>query len=184
MSKSPYKYYTADIWKRQDIAWLIIGVLLAGIFIGVCIASIVVINTANAEDGIVYDVWVMCQPDSEVMIRQKPGKQARVIGAAGCGQKLHTDWKERDGWLHLIDLANETGEGWIHMGYVACVEPKAVNDWMTVAHCRRVAARKGIDGKRQAWVKSGKRVFVYMVADVWAVTDKGYIHLEYLEAGE
>lgn len=173
------KHYTAQIWKRQDIVWLVIGVFVAGIFMGVVISCAVFANAALAED-LTYDCWTMCQPGSEVMIRAKPSRQAEAVGAAGCGERLRTDWREKDGWLHLVDVSNETGDGWIHMGYVVFQEPRTVGAEMTVAGCRRVACRKSMNGKRTAWAKSGSRVVVYMIADEWAVTDRGYIQAAYL----
>lgn len=177
-----HKDYTKTIWKKQDIAWLIAGVLAIGIFLGVALCcTVALISEAQAEE-LTYRCWVMCRPGSEVMVRERPDRSSPCTGAVVCGEELRTDWKEKNGWLHLVGLANETGEGWVHQGYVVFTEPKKVDEEWTVTG-GRVACRKCIEGRRTAWAKSGSRVKVYLVADEWAVTDRGYIMKQYLQSG-
>ena len=166
---------------KSEIAWMMLGVLCIGIFIGVAASCIVVVNSANAEEELTYQCWVLCEPESDVLIRTGAGKRYSVCGSAMCGQLLWTDWKEKNGWLHIVDLKNETGEGWIYEGYVVFEEPDAVDKNMQVTGCRRVACRRWIDGKRKGWAKSGSSVFVYVITSEWAVTNKGYIQSDYLK---
>ncbi len=171
-------------WEKQGFIFMVIGLLVIGMFLGVAAAcTAVLIGEAQAEE-LTYPCWVMCQPGSEVMIRERPDRRGIVAGSAGCGERLWTDWIEKDGWLHLVDVANESGQGWICEGYVSFSEPEEIYAEMTVTGCRRVASRKGIDGKRTGWIKSGTKVTVYLIGDQWAVTNRGYIHTEYLEAAE
>ena len=79
-----------------------------------------------------------------------------------------------------MDVANETGEGWIHGGYVVWQEPRTVNAEMIVTGGRRVACRNSIGGKLVRWAQRGATVTVYLTDGEWAVTDKGYVMLEYL----
>ena len=103
---------------RREQVILVIVVFMLGIFTGVMTASLVYLGNAEAEEmEMTYKCWAVCQPGSEIMIRQKPNRRAEVVGAVTVGELMRTDWKEKDGWLHLVDVSNETGEGWIHEGY-------------------------------------------------------------------
>ena len=166
---------------KKAIIFFTIGVFMVGLFTGVAIACAVYTANAAAEDAITYRCWVVCQPGSEVMIRSKPNKRAEIVGAAGSGERLWTDWEERNGWIHVVDVASETGEGWIFEGYVAFTEPEAVNDEMRISAKGRVACREWIGGKRTRWIRNGETVTVYWIADDVAVTDRGYIMSKYLE---
>lgn len=163
-----------------------IGITALGIFLGVAAFCLQVITWAGAEDAPeeTWACWVMCQPGGEVMIRERPGRKAPAVGAAACGERMRTDWEERDGWVHLVDVNNETGEGWIFGGYIVCEEPREVNRLAEVHARGRVACRKWIGGKRRSWIRSGDTVEVYLAADGWAVTNRGFIRAEYLEVPE
>lgn len=168
--------------KREWIAHSI-GIFIAGIFIGVVLSCIACLGWgADAEaEELTYRCWAMCQPDSEVMIRSAPGKHAEIVGAAGCGQMMWTDWREKGEWLHLVDLSNETGEGWIYIGYVVFEEPERVDREMTIISKGRVACRKWIDGKRNRWAKNGETVEVFWMTREVAVTNRGFIRTEFLK---
>lgn len=162
-----------------------IGVLAVGMFLGAALACTVYMSCAKAEDGWYYSCWVICQPGSEVLIREKPGKRAEVVGAAAGGSRMRTDWREKNGWLHLVDVNNETGEGWISERYIVFTEPEKVDGEMVITGKGRVACRKWIDGKRSGWIQPGQTVTVYWKSDEWAVTSRGFIKSEYLGgAGE
>ena len=174
------KNYTISVWEKKDIAWLILGMILIGMFIGVCISCVVVINTAYADE-LTYDCWAMCQPGSEVMIREKPDRNGAVVGAVTCGTRMETDWQEKGEWIHLVGVSNETGEGWIHKGYVVFDEPYHIEAEGVITGKGRVACRKAIEGKRKGWVNAGSSVTVYWISQEWAVTDRGFISCDYLE---
>ena len=165
---------------KKELSYLIAGVLAIGMFLGVALCCFVVINAAEADE-IYGQCWAICQPESEVLIREKPGKKAEVVGAVRSGYWMRTDWREKDGWLHVIDLANETGEGWIYEGYVVFTEPREVDAEMKIARGGRVACRRWIGGQRKAWAKPGTTVTVYWMTGEWAVTNKGFIQSQYLE---
>ena len=166
---------------RSELVWFVIGVLAIGIFLGVALSCVIYLGDAEAEDDLVYKCWIMCQPGTDVAIREKPNKKSCVVGSAESCTQMWTDWQEKDGWIHVVDVNNETGEGWIHEGYIVFEEPQIVNQEMHIAGCRRVACRKWIGGPRSKWAKSGGKVTVYLIADGWAVTNRGYIQSEYLK---
>lgn len=165
---------------KRDFILSLVVVFLMGALFGMFISCTIYLSNAEAENGITYKCWAMCNPDSEVIIRERPNKKSFEVGAIECGGLMWTDWKEKNGWLHLVDLDNETGEGWIHEGYVVFEEPELINREMEVMDCKRVACRKYIDGKIIKWAKRRSTVFVYVMTSEWAVTDKGYIMSEFL----
>ena len=99
--------------------WLELGLGAIGAFLGVAAFCLAVLLCSPAcAESTRYSCWAFCQPDSEVLIREKPGKHAEIVGAVRCGTQLWTDWEERNGWIHLVDVNNETGEGWISEQYI------------------------------------------------------------------
>lgn len=48
------KVHTLSLYSRRELAWLIAGVLAIGIFLGVAVSCFVVIQAAEAEDGMRY----------------------------------------------------------------------------------------------------------------------------------
>lgn len=178
--------YTIRSRKRKETAWMAFGIAAVGIFLGVAIFCMIAVGTAYAEEAETWHCWVMCRPGSErqlneIMIRERPTKKADATGAAAAGDSMQTDYEEKGGWLHVVDLANETGDGWIFGGYIVYEEPKTINRLAEVHAKGRVHCRKWINGPHKGWVRSGDTVEVYMIADGWAVTNKGYIRCEYLE---
>lgn len=123
-------------------------------------------------------VWVLCQPESYVNIRENPRKTARKIGYAWCGDDFRTDGKIRNGFIH-VRAGTETGEGWISTGYIVYCQPQEVGEvWRTECN-GRVAVRATIDGKRTRWIHDGDPVQVYWVAEV-ALTSIGFVQAEFL----
>lgn len=171
----------ARIWRDRDIAWLIAGVVAIGIFLGVALAcTVTLISTAEAEDA-QRECWIICQPGSEVLIREKAGKRAEIVGATCGGARMKTDGKQRNGYVHCIDMANESGEGWIYAGYVTFEEPVRLDLQGVIVGRGRVACRKCIGGKRKAWANPGDMVTVYWETGEWCVTNLGYIQAKYVE---
>ena len=134
------------------------------------------LTSSNADT-----IWVMCQPDSYVNIRSKPSGRSRTEGYALCGYDLETDCKTRNGFLHVYG-SFEAGEGWISEGYIVWDEPIKVDQKYSVCSKGRLAVRKNINGKRSRWCYTDDVLMVYWLSDEWAVTNKGFVKSEFLEA--
>ena len=142
-----------------------LALLLAVLFIG---------TAAVAED---YTVYVLCQPDSFVYVRQFAKRDAEQAGYACLGDELTTDGKKKNGFLHVYGF--EDG-GWIYAGFVTRY-PVTVELIETAIESRgRVACRRYIHGTRRKWLKNGQKVTVYAYADDWSITNQGFIQTQYL----
>lgn len=163
--------------------WMELGLGAIGAFLGVALFCLMVLlwSPACAEDEMRYSCWAFCQPDSEVLIRERPGKHGVITGAVTSGTHLWTDWEERSGWIHVIDLASESGEGWISEKHVVFDIPYNINAEGVIKGKGRVACRDAIDGALKEWAMPGDMIAVYWVSNEWAVTDRGYISTDYLE---
>ena len=136
---------------------------------------------ASAEDSFVT-CWVMCKPGSRVNVRRTPG--GKEIGYLECGDWFETDAVEADGWIRVYGIG-EYGEGWIWCGYVATEEPEKIGARYRVASNGRVIIRKWMNGPKvdgRCYLTNGSMVQVFCIADGWAITNRGYIMAEYLEA--
>ena len=176
------RHYTTGPWRKKDIVLTQIALGLFGIFMGVMIFAIMVLlwSPACAEELPTYKCWAFCEPGSEVLIRERPWKRAPVVGAAGSGEQLRTDWEENGNWIHLVDVSNETGEGWISKEYVVFDEPIWLNMDGVIRGKGRVACRRSIDGKLKRWAKPGQELTVYWFSQEWTLTDLGYIQSQYV----
>lgn len=175
------KQINARIWRDRDILGLVAGITAIGIFIGVCLCCVVLLISHAEADEMVCTRWVLCQPDSEVLIRARPDRRSEVVGAACCGEQLRSDGRERNGYIHLVDVNNETGEGWISEKFVVFDEPYRIDAEGVIIGKGRVACRDSVSGKRIGWASAWSSVTVYWISSEWAVTDRGYIMSEYLE---
>ena len=167
---------------RKDRILTVLAIVAIGMFIGVALSCTVYLSTVFAEDYddvLLYNRWIMCQPGSEVLLREYPKKTAAVTGALICGDRVRTDDVECNGYLHIIGVG-ESGEAWISLRYIVYQEPREVNQKMYVWSKGRVASRKWINGKRKAWLKANTEVTVYWYDTEWCITDKGYIYTDYL----
>ena len=164
---------------RRDIIRMILAIIEIAVIFGVTLWVLGIFASFGlAEEG---EVWVMCRPGSEVMIREGPGRRKPVAGVVNCGDMLITDGKARGGWIHVVGLASETGEGWISEKYVVFDEMYRIDSEGVITGRGRVACRDSLDGKRTGWLMPGDVVEVYWVSEGWAVTDRGYISKRYLE---
>lgn len=168
--------------KRERIC-MEIGLGAIGAFIGVALFCLAVLlfSSACAEES---SCWVICQDQDgrpgEVIIRERPTRKSAEAGAAVAGTRLRTDWQESGNWIHLVDLNNETGEGWICKDYIVFDEPVRLELEGAIRGTGRVACRKSIDGELKRWAKPGQVLTVYWISSEWAVTDLGYIRSEYV----
>jgi len=155
---------------------LLILLVLAVIFINYWFMT-----HARAEER---ECWILCQPDSWVNTRIKPTKKSEELGRLECGDKILTDGKVKNGYLHVYGLWFEMGEGWVKKGYIVYDEPyKPPFVDNNIKSNGRVQARKTINGKRRCWLQDGQEIKVYMMTDEWAVTNKGYVQSKFIETG-
>lgn len=133
---------------------------------------------AIAEDE---QVFIFCNPKTPVNVRRTPKKGAEVSGLLDFGDSVMTDWKKKNGFLHVYGVT-EDGEGWIFAGYVITDQPvKVEKTWANIAASGRVKAYRWIKGRKNCWVQVGDQVKVLALSEEWAVTNKGYIRTKYLE---
>lgn len=135
---------------------------------------------AQAEEEGYY---VLCRPESMVNVRSRPKKNAPVVGWVAFGTFVKTDGKEKNGFVHVIDLAAEEPEGWIYAGFLTWDKPRD-EKYSAVVWGGRLIARSCIDGKQVCVLREGKTVTVYARCNQWAVTDKGYVMCDYLRVAE
>ena len=126
------------------------------------------------------ECFIICNPKSHVWVRRSPKKGAEEIGFLDCGDRFLTDGKRKNGFVHVVGIT-EYGEGWIHKGYVVYDKPEIVNCRGTVAATGRVKLQRYIGGKRIGYINVCEDVKVFAISEDWAVTNRGFIKLKYLE---
>jgi uncharacterized protein YgiM (DUF1202 family) len=129
--------------------------------------------------GLADEYFIICQPSSYVNVRISPKKDAAVIGRYELGQKVTSDGKRQNGFLHLTNLSLENCEGWVSTGFVT---GEMVIETRTARISRdKVACRRSIKGNRRKWLQKGDIVTVFAWSDDWAVTNQGFIMTKFLE---
>lgn len=136
---------------------------------------------ANAERP--HEAWVMCQLNSEVVVRAKPSKHAREVARVYPGDRVELDGKKIGRWYHCIGTG-EPGEGWIRGDYLSFTEPVVYKEGKLYHTTKaNLIARFSIRGNvRRKFRKKGVTVTVYLMAEEWAVTSQGFIMTRFLEA--
>lgn len=138
--------------------------------------------SSMAEDRLAT-VWIMCKPGSRVEIRATPEKDGISEGWLDSGDSFETDAVMKDGWIHCIG-AGDAEEGWIFLGYVSTEKPEKIGERYVCSAVKQVACRRWMGGPQvdgSPWLKNGQFVDVFLMADGWAVTSRGYIRAEYLD---
>ena len=133
--------------------------------------------SAFAEES---ELFIICQPDSFVNVREHPKMRASVSGFLEFGQKVVSDGKKRNGFVHCI-ISNESGEGWVYGGYLVSDQPVIQQSRAQISGEGRVACRRAVNGQRRKWLHNGDAVTVYAYSEEWSVTDEGFIKMRYLE---
>jgi hypothetical protein len=134
--------------------------------------------TALADE---YKVFILCNPKTAVIVRERPKKGANETGRLDFGDEVWTDGKKKNGYLHVIGIT-EAGEGWVFAGNTITDQPeKLTGARANVAATGRVMSYRWVKGKKNDWVEIGTQVTVYAISEEWAVTNKGYIRTKYLE---
>lgn len=151
----------------------ILAILIAVFLI---FAAATLFSIANAEDDGYY---ILCRPGGVVNVRSRPSKTAPVVGWVEFGRYVHPDGKEKNGFIHVVDLAAEVTEGWIYAGFLA-YDPPRDEKYTAEVWGGPVIARSCIGGKQIGRLKDGQTVTVYARSNAWAVTSKGYIMCDWL----
>lgn len=175
-----YRPYPAET-RRQGMHP--ISIALRVILAAVAIAAAVIIAVQAEESNL--QCWVLCKPGDYVNIRTAPGKKAPTCGYMECGDSFTTDGTSRDGWIRVLD-AGESAEAWIYCGYVVTEKPEPVFESRSIAAKKRVACRRWVDGPQvesRPWLVNGSEVQVFYIAGDWAITSRGFVKSEWLEAG-
>lgn len=125
--------------------------------------------------------WIMCKPGSYVTIREKPNKNSAERGYLDSGDDFKTDGESMNGWIRCYDA----GEGgWVYCGYVVTEKPEKIGERYVCVANKQAACRKWMGGPQvdgSGWIKNGQFCDVFLIADGWAVTSRGYIRSEWLE---
>lgn len=158
--------------------YIAIGIILA------VITALLVWVFSDAAGEQLARCWIMCKPGSQVNVRHNPSKKSETVGYLEAGDWFETDGESKNGFIRCFDIG-EWGEGWVYCGYVVTEEPVQVNEQYVCAAVKRVACRKWMGGPQvdgQAWLNNGSNVQVFYMADGWAITNRGYIKTEWLDA--
>lgn len=150
----------------------------------VMIAVLTAINTpkiASAEENVYF---IICTPEGDVNARKHAKIKSEIVGSLFFGVKVLSDGKQRNGFIHVYDLAGEYSTGWVSKGYIVEDEPIKCEVVGYIASPGRVAARKMIGGKVNKWLKPGSEVMIYAISEQWCVTEYGFIRTEFLEIPE
>ena len=174
------KFFQSEAW-----AWIkiVIELALIALFILVVCGFLHDVGLAEEEDPYAdcTKVWVMCSDTSYVCVREKPRKTSDAFGGAINGIMLKTDGKERNGYLHVVDVAAEASTGWISKKYIVYDEPIEMHQTALVVSNGKLAARRGINGKVRKWLKPMTEVTILCWSKEWCLTNYGYVQSEFLE---
>ena len=177
------RFFETEIW-----AW--IKVVLEIALIGAIILAIFMVvkdfGLAHAEEeedpyADCTKIWVLCRDDTYVCVREKPRKTSDAFGGALNCSMLKTDGKEKNGFLHVVDVAAEASTGWISKQYIVYDPPEKMSQKALVVSNGRLAARKGINGKIRKWLKPMTEVTILYHTEEWCLTNYGYVQTEFLE---
>ena len=169
--------------RNRQIRKLLIALIEVAVFIAAFAGLIMLlesISLAEEYDDEYYEMYVICQPGDYVNVRYKPSAKSMIVGYCDPGDEIRTDGTIRKGFMRIYGIG-DSGEGWIHAGYLTDSEPERIRRTATVVSNRRLAARKCIGGKVRKWLKNGDEITVYWYSDEWCVTNKGFVMTEYIE---
>lgn len=131
------------------------------------------------------EAWVMCQPNSEVVVRRSANKHSDEVARVFPGDRVVLTGQKIGRWYE-ISMVCETGGGWVRGDFLSFSEPEVFEGGKKFVTTRgNLKARFSIRGNvRRKFKKKGVEVKVYLMADEWSVTSQGYIMTKYLEAVE
>ena len=166
----------------EKLTDILLCVLVVLFILWMIVAGIWMFTTLAAAEPITEQVWVLCDPESYVTLREGPGKRKAEFGGVLCGAELWTDNKAKNGFLHVLEIPAEESEGWISGRYIVYDRPVEMNRVMRIRGDGRVALRKWVGGPVKGWILPGETLTVWWMSGSWAVTGRGYIRSEFLEA--
>ena len=140
----------------------------------------VVLCSILIDSGLAEECYVLCRPGSVVNVRNAPKASAIVTAWVECGQRVESDGKKKNGFIHVSGLASEEPDGWIYAGYLVDEEPR-IETYRAEVWEGDVIARKCVGGQRIRKLREGQKVTVYAQTHRWAVTNKGYIDCDWLK---
>lgn len=148
-------------------------------FIAWLMIIITAISTAFADTP--EEAWVMCQPDSELIVRFSPSRHSQEVARVFPGDRVVLTGRKRGRWYEICG-SFENGTGWIRSDYLSFSEPEVFPGGKRFKTNRgKLVSRMSIKGNvRNKFKKPGVQVVVYLMADEWSVTDHGYVMTKYL----
>lgn len=165
---------------RKLLIFLLILIAAAGI---VYLAALNA-GAAAAEDRLAT-VWIMCKPGTQVNIRRKPTTDSKSEAQLDAGEEILTDGTDEDGWIRVYGIG-ENGGGWVYSGFIATEKPVVIGEQYVCVAKKQAACRRWVGGPqfdgRAGWLRNGENVDVFLIADGWAITSRGYVRAEWLEA--
>lgn len=156
----------------------VIRLIITLIFLLIAIMVLtLVFEYARAED-----YYVLCKPAGEVNIREKPKLKSEIVATAFFADKLTSDGKKQNGFIHITGLNAETDSGWIYGGLLVEDKPVASSGSAQVFKAEKVACRKYADRNSKVLKRldAGENVLVFAISEKWCVTEYGYIMTEFL----
>lgn len=168
-----HRHYS--IFDREKIVAFVV-ILAVVLVIGVAIG----VTVCHGEEPLAT-CYAMCRPGSHVSVRMEPSKKSTETGFLDCGDSFQTDGESVNGWIRCYGA----GEGgWVYSGYVVTEKPQKVGARFVCTANKQVACRKWMSGPKideRPWLRHGQTVEVFVMADGWAVTSRGYIKSEFLD---
>ena len=126
------------------------------------------------------EYYVLCRPGAEVNVRQKAKLKSPIVACVFFADRIESDGKEENGFVHVVNIKAETDSGWIYKGLLSADEPIATSGKAQVFGAERVACRKYAGGKVKRWAYEGENVELYAISEEWCVTEHGYIMTRFL----
>lgn len=161
---------------RKRLVWLF------ALFALVLIASVCVINAYNFAFAETDEYYVICKPKSEINARKRATVQSPVVATLYFGQKVESDGKEKNDFIHVVNLPAESTSGWVYKGLLSEYEPIESTGYAQIFGAEKVAARKyGCrESQVKKWLADGQTVKIYAISERWCVTEHGYVMTEFL----
>ena len=124
--------------------------------------------------------YVLCKPDGEVNVRERAKLKSPIVGCVFFADRIETDGKEENGFVHVVNLNAESDSGWIYKGLLSEDKPVKTTGQAQVFGSEKVAARKYAGGKVKKWLHEGQNVELYAISEDWCVTEYGYVMTQFL----